>query len=413
MWAARIRAGRPHLTKVLFMFCIRLGLRVGLLTLGATFALSPLSSTAQTRSSSKALVDLDDPRHDDKGPGTYIYPSDANYRPGQFDLRRLRVRHQGSVVIFEVELDSAIRKPNIARFSDAFELTLENGVYVQNVDICIDTTKGQGETRAIPGRRVRFKREEAWDVCIVATPLPHRARSVIDGWNAKGRVLIPANVRAQDRRVIIRIPDVELGGPPDASWGYQVLITGTQWQNSFDAVNRLLGNHVVNVYTMPVATVAEQLAFGGGELSNYHPWVVDLLMPPTQSQRRALKGFSDDHRQFATVPMVYPDPAAHKKALDAAVPVDAVVEAQADMGAVGDYVYGTIKDFSGDLVVLDIDPSSVAAFRLGDVLDEEGQVVARVVTSQLYKSFVVATPVDGRERIRSGLKVRFRGTSEK
>ncbi|MEL7369277.1 MAG: glucodextranase DOMON-like domain-containing protein, partial [Myxococcota bacterium] len=218
--------------------------------------------------SPKVLVDLADDRNDDKGPGTYVYPSDQNYRPGQFDVRRFQVRQDGTDVIFAVELDSNFRRPDIARFSDAVEIRLENGVYVQNIDICIDNVKGQGEVRSIPGRKVRFKRSEGWDVCVVLTPLPYRARSLMADWKANGRVLIPVGVRSHDSWVEARVPVVDLGAPYDSSWGFQVLVSGTQWQNSFDAVNRLLGNHVINVFTMPVTTVAEQLAFGGGELGN-------------------------------------------------------------------------------------------------------------------------------------------------
>ena len=371
---------------------------------------------------SKPVVDISDPRNDDKGPGSYIYPSDQNYHAGQFDLRRLRVFREKATVVFWIEVDSPLRRPEIARFSDAVEIKLENGVYVQNFDICLDTAKGQGEIKAVPGRRVRFRPEEAWDVCIVVTPLPYRARSLLDGWPVAGRVLVPTKVRSRDRIVEVRIPEVELGGPPDPSWGYQVVVSGAQWQNSFDAVNRLFGSYVSNVYTMPVTTVAEQLAFGGGELSDHHPWVIDILTPPMQSQFKTLGKFDARRRKYATIPMVYPDPAAHQRAAEAADPHPLQASPAPVLSNSDEFVYGTVKDVSGELVVLIFpglaedalkDPSVMAPFRLGDVLDDEGQVVAHVVTSQIHKSFVVATPVDGREQIRPDMKVRFRKPKEK
>ena len=362
----------------------------------------------------KPLVDITDPRNDDKGPGGYIYPSDQNYHPGQFDLRRFRVYRDKTTVVFLIEVDSPLRRPPVARFSDAFEIKLENGVYVQNFDICIDSVKGQGAVRSIPGRRVRFLQKEAWDVCILVTPLPFRARSLIDGWHPGGRVVVPTTVRSYDRTIEVRVPEVELGGPPSDSWGYQVLVSGCQWQNTIDAVNRLLGSHVTNVYTMPVTTVAEQLAFGGGELSDYHPWVIDVLMPPLKSQYRVLSGHDAQRRRFAAVPMVYPNPTAHEAAVKVAKPAQAASKANTEaVPKSAEFVYGTIKDVSDELVVLDIDPTAVAPFRLGDVLDDEGQVVARVVTSQIHQSFVVATPVSGRERIRPDMQVRFRKPKEK
>ncbi|MEM7678289.1 MAG: glucodextranase DOMON-like domain-containing protein, partial [Myxococcota bacterium] len=386
----------------------------GLLFLAALGVLFPLwPRSAAFAAPPQGLLDLADDRNDDKGPGSYVYPSEQNYRPGQFDLRRFQIRQDGTNLIFAVELDSSLRKPDIARFSDAVEIRLENGVYVQNIDICIDNIKGQGEVRSIPGRRVRFKRSEGWDVCVVITPLPYRARSMLSGWKSNGRVIVPVGVRSHDSWVEARVPIVDLGGPYDPSWGFQVLISGSQWQISFDAVNRLMGSHVTNVFTMPVTTVAEQLAFGGGELSNFHPWVIDILTPPLSSQTRALRSFDGERRSFATVPMVYPNPVAHQSAVKRAQPAPGTAQENTSVLPDSDeFVYGTIKDVSGDLIVLSIDPESVAAFRLGDVLDEEGQVVAHVVTSQIHKSFVVATPVDGRKQIRPDLKVRFRRPKE-
>ena len=118
-----------------------------------------------------------DARGDDRGPGTYQYPSGDVYRPGSFDLRRLVVKREGDFVVFEVSLEAPIVRPEEVRLSDATSISLDNRIYVQNVDVYIDRDPGGGVTEAVPGRRVRFAAEHAWDVALVLTPQPIVVRS--------------------------------------------------------------------------------------------------------------------------------------------------------------------------------------------------------------------------------------------
>jgi hypothetical protein len=49
----------------------------------------------------------------------------------------------------------------------------------------------------------------------------------------------------------------------------------------------------------------------------------------------------------------------------------------------------------------------VNVWRLGVVLDEAGNVIARVVVTALYPGFATATAVEGLAQVRAGARVRF------
>ena len=59
----------------------------------------------------KTVVDMKDPKGDDKGPGTYVYPTDPVYKKGSFDLREFKVKTSGDKVIFEVKYPVEITDP--------------------------------------------------------------------------------------------------------------------------------------------------------------------------------------------------------------------------------------------------------------------------------------------------------------
>lgn len=366
-------------------------------------ALWLLGPTARSEGGRPARVSLEDPVSDDHGPGRYTYPTDGTlYRRGTFDLRRFEVEVQGDSVLFHVTLGEPIRAPAIAKASNASEIRLENSIYLQNVDIHIDTGPGPGETESIPGRNVTFDPEEAWDVAVVLTPQPFATRSMLDGWKPVRRVLFPTNVRAKGSRVTARVPMHELGGLPEAHWGYQVLVSGATWGASFDVVNRYALGHPINALTMPVTTVPETDKFGGGELSFLHPYVIDALAPEGLSQRKMLSSYDPEAKRRAVVRMVYPDPAAREKALEvagAATPTPPQLEPGP--------VELSVKNVEGELVVLERkDQAPIEPYQIGVVFDGDREL-GRVVVTSVHPAFVLTTAVEGLTEVRPGFVVRF------
>ena len=72
-----------------------------------TLAILLLSLAA--RSASAESVTLTDPKGDDKGPGTYVYPTDPVYKPGSFDLTELTIEDTGTEI--RVSAAFAFRAP--------------------------------------------------------------------------------------------------------------------------------------------------------------------------------------------------------------------------------------------------------------------------------------------------------------
>ncbi|MFN2546154.1 MAG: glucodextranase DOMON-like domain-containing protein, partial [Myxococcales bacterium] len=111
-----------------------------------------LCATAATASPVE-IASFDDAAGDATGPGSYVPPGDGEFTEGDFDLRRFAVYSDGDAVLFEVTLGAPIRRPSITQRTNASEIQLWNGIYLQNIDIYVDTDRASaaGYTACIPG----------------------------------------------------------------------------------------------------------------------------------------------------------------------------------------------------------------------------------------------------------------------
>ena len=358
----------------------------------------------------KLLTRIDDPRYDDRGTGEYVYPSAEWYKRGQFDIRALEVLMKDGIVTFRVTIDHPFQRPNHVMTAQNQALSLENGIYFQNIDIYIDHTAEQGETQGIPGRNIRFYRHEGWDTAVVLTPQPDLVRATISDWPPISKTLVPAFVRSYGRQVWVEVPELALGAKLGPNTGYQVAISGALFQNNFELVRWATDRLIKNAFTMPIFSVPEQMAFGGGVLSRWQPRTIDILTPPQQKQAEILRRFVHDTATVAVVPMVYPDgPGRLAKSSTVAessdlpslggLPVDEV----RDDGT----VVATIRDLHEQLAILKRPSADIPLYRIGAVIGEDGSVIGRVVVTAVFAEFIQATVVEGQGKVRRGLEVRF------
>ncbi|HTP24191.1 MAG TPA: glucodextranase DOMON-like domain-containing protein, partial [Anaeromyxobacteraceae bacterium] len=246
---------------------------------------------------------LQDPTGDDKGPGTYTYPTDAVYKPGAFDMTEFEVIPGANQTEFRITVRTRIEDP---WDSPAWG---GNGFSVQMVFIHIDMdhVKGSGVTMGLPGTNVRFAEDEAWDKVIIVSPQgATRVNSEI-GLKAaqwKDKIIVPKVTRAQGKTLIAVVDNAQLGGPPQTTWGYQVLI---QSNEGFPAKTDLL--------TRKVNEFEGQHRFGGGSDYDNDPQVMDILVPPdgdpAKKQYEILSKYNHNTKEpkpedLAVVPMVYP-----------------------------------------------------------------------------------------------------------
>lgn len=274
----------------------------------AVFSFSLSCQSGGTKSVSGAAPEraivLDDPKGDDNGPGTYVYPSDQAYAAGSFDITKLEVEPKGSQVEFRLTLASRIDDPWDSKGWGG------NGFSLQMAFIHLDTTPNEGVTVGLPGTNVRFKDEEAWDRVVIISPQGvTRVNSEVDAKASelKSRVVVPKVTRASGRTLTAIVDAEALGGTPDPKWGYQVLM---QSNEGFpDKTDLLLRK--VNEYE-------GQHRFGGGTDYNNDPHVLDIFAGQAQGsaneialQHAALSTFTKEATEptledLAVVPLVYP-----------------------------------------------------------------------------------------------------------
>ncbi|MEO1227374.1 MAG: glucodextranase DOMON-like domain-containing protein [Myxococcota bacterium] len=283
-----------------------LGLSALLFAVVSTPACQSGGAGAASAAASDGSVVLEDPKGDDNGPGSYVYPTDKVYSAGAFDLTRFEVVPKGAQVEFRVTVARRIDDPWDSKAWGG------NGFSVQMAFIHIDTdgVANSGATDGMPGTNVRFAPEEAWDRVVIVSPQgATRVNSEVDAKAAahKERVVVPSITRAAGRTLVAVVDTADLGGPPQPSWGYQVLM---QSNEGFPAKTDLL--------TRKVNEYEGQHRFGGGTDYDVDPHVIDMLAgsgrggsDEVEKQHAILSKFdasvtAPKPEDLVVVPLVYP-----------------------------------------------------------------------------------------------------------
>ncbi|MFZ2955637.1 MAG: glucodextranase DOMON-like domain-containing protein [Candidatus Ozemobacteraceae bacterium] len=251
---------------------------------------------------SGALLDIEDPVLDDKGPGFYTYPLDSRLPRGIFDLTRFYVYEEGQVVTFVIQMRTNI----LTRWPDTGKGE-EQGFVANLFDIYIDTDgrPGTGHKRALPGRDVEFADGMGWEKAILVTPLSQY--EVLDTlqektddpefMNTYKDIIVPDYVQVQRDRIVIKI-NKEFLGNPTSDWGYQIFCMGFR---RIASPNQL--------YNYDVRAFATKTTFGGGWDTYGDPLPIDIIMPEGKDQYECLKEYrSQPFRnliQYAKVPFVF------------------------------------------------------------------------------------------------------------
>ena len=243
------------------------------------------------------LLDIADPEGDDHGLGSYTYPTDSVFAPGNFDILNFQVGEDEQNVVFRFTLRGPVEN----------HWGSPNGLSVQTFDIYIDQDgDGQGGSAMLPGRNLALEEGYAWDFAIT-----------IEGWEAG--IFLPGAegpertatasqftvlVDPGQQKVTVRVPKSILGEDL-AAWRYAAVVLG---QEGYPA------GGVMRV--RDVNPSAEQWRFGGApaEATN-HTRVIDFAWPTTGEQEAWLSDFTPSQAaqgaltagDFARVPMLAVD----------------------------------------------------------------------------------------------------------
>lgn len=245
-----------------------------------------------------SLLDVTDPTGDDTGPGTYTYPTDAVFKPGNFDITNFQVGTDDDNVVFRFTMAGPVDNP--------WDGT--NGLSLQTFDIYVDKDgDGQGGVAFLPGRNLAAAEGSAWDYAIT-----------VEGWESKifapgeegpTEIAGPADFQvvtdSGQQKVTIRVPKSILGDDPEA-WRYAAMVMS---QEGFPSAGVLR--------IRDVAPSAEQWRIGGAPAGATNATrVIDLVWAEAGQQEAWLSAFSPSSasqgsltaEDFATVEFLTPGP---------------------------------------------------------------------------------------------------------
>lgn len=210
------------------------------------------------------IFQMEDPKDDDHGPGSYTYPKDGVFKPGDFDLLSFEVASDGANLVLSFVMDAPITNG----------WGSPSGFSVQTFDVYIDKDPGAGTgTRLLlPGRNAALGAEDGWDIALW-----------VEGWTSQVLGLDADNnpvklteassamkifVDSGKNAVVVSLP-IEFFGDGEASdWGYAVAVLGQE------------GYPAEGVWRVrDVNQAAESYRFGGAPADNNHTRIIDLLMP--------------------------------------------------------------------------------------------------------------------------------------
>ena len=286
---------------------------------------------------------MSDPRGDDHGNGSLVYPLEGEMKPGDLDLLTLAAVRERGGTRFELTFANPIDQPGpgaIDELGTPLDSMARYGFYTFNVDIYVDRDRkpGSGTVRLLPGRLAETSPDFAWERAIILTPRPNAARGQIKDLMMKSlkeelksgdpafddeqyremrtmvpgevesRIFFPTRVRVRGRTVSFFVPDDFLGGPADPQWGYVVFVTGADLALSFDLGSRVGAETVMDrMMVLPLAHGTWTDRFGGGrEDDDLQPPIVDYLAPEGRDQERILDDYDPVKGRPVALPGVVP-----------------------------------------------------------------------------------------------------------
>jgi hypothetical protein len=218
------------------------------------------------------------------------------------------------------------------------ERIARNGFYTFNVDLYIDQDRiaGLGRTDALPGRDVTIDPRFAWEKAVVLTPRPDTARTMLQMYTDRvfetdlraqqGRLSkadvdtlesrseaevstlyhFPTKVRVASRKIEFLVPLEFLGGVPQPSWAYTVLVTAADLEQASEPGQS--NPRKATMMALGVGTGMRSDLWGvrsGSDLDT--PPVIDILAPDRTRQAAVLTDYDPVAGRLPAVPGIAVD----------------------------------------------------------------------------------------------------------
>lgn len=289
------------------------------------------------------IFTLQDPRGDDHGDGTLVYPLRPDLKRGDLDLLSFSARATKDGTEFEAAFAHPIEDPGrltIDSVGTSRQEIARFGFYTFNIDVYIDVDRVEdsGSTSSLPGRKVQVAAGSAWEKAVILTPRPHEAQEAYksslvaiaknelkankprvdkeDGdllerkiaAQVAASVYFPTRVAVTGTKVRFFVPNEFLGGPAKESWGYVVAVSGADLRQKFNIP--FLGSVQTGgpgVMILPILPSLSKEAFGGGRDDDaLQPPLVDIIVPTGMKQEDVLKDYDLLENRPVALPGVVP-----------------------------------------------------------------------------------------------------------
>jgi glucoamylase len=169
------------------------------------------SVTGDVISGGTTALDVTDPAGDDNGPGTYQYPTAADFHPGAFDLTRFQVISDGTTVYLQATL---------ANLDPTFGSAL--GAQLLDVYAHVPGASPTSTAAAFATRNYTIAAAGAWSQLVEAQGFASPAWQDPAG-NSLGTAFVSASQAS--RTITIGLPQSAFG-TPGPGWSFAVVLTG-------------------------------------------------------------------------------------------------------------------------------------------------------------------------------------------
>lgn len=223
------------------------------------------------------FLTVDDPKGDDHGPGSYTYPQNAAFKPGNFDIAQFQVGTDGdSNMVFRFKMNGPTDNP----------WGSPSGLALQSFDIYVDTDHkdGSGARKLLVGRNAAVSAVDSWDVAVKAEGWPDGQavyKGSATGDPTKTDARLKVQVDAAQQVVTIRVPQSAFGAGDPASWSYLAVVMSQD------------GPATASGRVRDVQATAAEWKLGGAPADTNHTRIIDAALPADQKpgQEDSLKDY--------------------------------------------------------------------------------------------------------------------------
>lgn len=157
------------------------------------------------------VLDSADPLGDDNGPGTFAYPTSADFKPGAFDLERFQVFDTGTDIVL---------RARVRNLDPTFGVT--NGAQLLDVYMREPGASPTSTAAAFPQRNYTMAADSAWTQRVEVQGFAPVGWVRADGTAVPGATFVANSL---SRYITVRLPKAQFG-TPGTGWIFTVVLHG-------------------------------------------------------------------------------------------------------------------------------------------------------------------------------------------